>query len=98
LIIVFTAAAAMSLVGAGVSLLRGSQFYYDAPDGTGSTGPVTRAPNGSAPRTPANGGPPPAGRPARPGSLAPAPRRPPPCPLFGCAARRAAAPSRRGRP
>ena len=69
LIIVFTAAAAMSLVGAGVSLLRGSQFYYDTPDGTGSpgparppaaaavAGPVTQAPNGSAPRTPANGGP-----------------------------------------
>ncbi len=40
LIIVFTAAAAMSLVGAGVSLLRGSQFYYDAPDGAGSPGPA----------------------------------------------------------
>jgi hypothetical protein len=59
----------MSLVGAGVSLLRGSQFYYDTPDGTGSprparppaaaavAGPVTQPPNGSAPRTPANGGP-----------------------------------------
>jgi len=81
LIIVFTAAAAMSLVGAGVSLLRGSQFYYDAPDGTGSpaparppaaaavAGPVTQAPNGSAPHTPANGGPAPAGPPARPGSV-----------------------------
>src|SRR5262249_22140584 len=81
LIIVFTAAAAMSLVGAGVSLLRGSQFYYDAPDGTGSPGPakpparpgraaeVTRAANGSAPRTPANGGSAPAGEPARPGSV-----------------------------
>ena len=81
LIIVFTAAAAMSLVGAGVSLLRGSQFYYEAPDGTGSpgparppaaaavAGPVTQAPNGSAPRMPANGGPAPAGQPARPGSV-----------------------------
>ena len=81
LIIVFTAAAAMSLVGAGVSLLRGSQFYYDAPDGTGSpgpaqppaatavAGPVTQAPNGSAPPVPANGGPAPAGQPARPGSV-----------------------------
>src|SRR5262249_12822587 len=69
LIIVFTAAAAMSLVGAGVSLLRGSQFYYDAPAGPGSPGPVPRAPNGSAPRTPANGGPAPAGEPARPGSV-----------------------------
>ena len=36
LIIVFSAAAAMSLMGAGVSLLRGSQFYYDAPDGPAS--------------------------------------------------------------
>jgi hypothetical protein len=32
LVIVFSAAAAMSLIGAGVSLLRGGQFYYeDAP-------------------------------------------------------------------
>jgi MFS family permease len=34
LIIVFSAAAAMSVIGAGVSLLRGGQFYYD--DGPGS--------------------------------------------------------------
>jgi MFS family permease len=33
LIIVFSAAAAMALVGAAVSLLRGGQFYYDAPEG-----------------------------------------------------------------
>jgi MFS family permease len=32
LIIVFSVAIAMSLAGALVSLLRGSQFYYDAPD------------------------------------------------------------------
>ena len=38
LIIVFTAAAAMSLIGAAVSLLRGGQFYYDAPDGAGRSG------------------------------------------------------------
>ncbi len=38
LIIVFTAAAAMSLIGAAVSLLRGGQFYYDAPDGAGQSG------------------------------------------------------------
>ena len=87
LIIVFTAAAAMSLVGAGVSLLRGSQFYYDAPDGAGSPGPagpparavvadsVTQAPNGSAPRTPANGGSPPPGEPVRPGAPPPATQR-----------------------
>jgi MFS family permease len=87
LIIVFSAAAAMSLVGAGVSLLRGSQFYYDAPDGAGSPGPAgppahaavadssTQAPNGSAPRTPANGGSPPPGKPVRPGALPPATQR-----------------------
>jgi MFS family permease len=81
LIIVFSAAAAMSLVGAGVSLLRGRQFYYDAPDGAGSPGPDgpppraaaarpgTQAPNGSAPRAPANGGPAPAGEPVQPGSV-----------------------------
>jgi len=39
LIIVFSAAAAMSLVGAAVSLLRGGQFYYDAPDVPATTGP-----------------------------------------------------------
>jgi hypothetical protein len=87
LIIVFSAAAAMSLVGAGVSLLRGSQFYYDAPDGAGSPGPAgpparaavadsaTRAPDGSAPRTPANGGSLPPGEPVRPGALPPARQR-----------------------
>jgi MFS family permease len=94
LIIVFTAAAVMSLVGAGVSLLRGSQFYYDAPEGAGSPAPAGGAapaaapapaappvraavaqraarqvPNGSAPHPPANGGPPPNGKPAQPGAL-----------------------------
>ena len=46
LIIVFTAAAAMSLVGAAVSLLRGGQFYYDAPDGAvpGTAAPAAAAP------------------------------------------------------
>ena len=89
LIIVFSAAAAMSLVGAGVSLLRGSQFYYDAPDGAALPGPAdppartavadsaTQAPNGSAPRTPANGGSPPPGEPVRPGALPPATQRTP---------------------
>jgi MFS family permease len=33
LIIVFSAAVAMSVLGALVSLLRGRQFYYDAPEG-----------------------------------------------------------------
>jgi hypothetical protein len=58
-----------------VSLLRGGQFYYDAPDGPG--GPParaaapphpTQAPNGSAPHPPANGGPAPPGEAAQPGA------------------------------
>jgi MFS family permease len=85
LIIVFTAAAVMSLVGATVSLLRGGQFYYDAPDGAGSPGgapavagvpsrPV-QAPNGSAPHPAANGGPaPPRAAPDAPPADAPARR------------------------
>ncbi len=48
LIIVFTAAAAMSLVGAAVSLLRGGQFYYDAPDSPGQ-GAQAQATTTSAP-------------------------------------------------
>jgi MFS family permease len=58
LIIVFSAAAAMSLVGAAVSLLRGGQFYYDGPQkpatpaGPGST---ATAPNGSSPRAATDG-------------------------------------------
>jgi MFS family permease len=43
LIIVFTAAAVMSLLGAVISLLRGKTFYYDGPDE-----PVVRAPGGTA--------------------------------------------------
>jgi MFS family permease len=44
LIIVFTAAAVMSVLGAVISLLRGKQFYYDGPggpdgpDGSGGSG------------------------------------------------------------
>jgi MFS family permease len=69
LIIVFSAAAAMSLAGAAISVMRGRQFYYDAPDGAGSpalAGPPPRAPaarptaqqapNGSAPHPPSHGG------------------------------------------
>jgi MFS family permease len=39
LVTVFTAAAAMAVVGALVSLMRGTQFYYDTPgrDGAGTT-------------------------------------------------------------
>jgi hypothetical protein len=76
LVIVFSAAAAMSLIGAGVSLLRGRQFYYDAPDGAGAADagrtavqphPI-QAPNGSAPRSPANGGPASPSETAQPGA------------------------------
>jgi hypothetical protein len=66
LLIVFTAAALMSAVGALVSLLRGGQFYYE--DGPASAGPPATAPaawNGQA------GGPVPA---------VPAGRRAPPLP------------------
>jgi hypothetical protein len=73
LVIVFSAAAAMSLAGATVSLLRGSQFYYDTPEGDGA--PRTAVPphpipvpNESAPHSPANGGPAPPGEPAQPGA------------------------------
>jgi hypothetical protein len=62
LIIVFTAAAVMSLIGASVSLLRGGQFYYDSPEAA-TVGPRERAgvtpspaPNGSSPRAPAHRG------------------------------------------
>jgi EmrB/QacA subfamily drug resistance transporter len=52
LVIVFTAAAIMSITGAVVSLLRGKQFYYDDP-GIAST-PRTIIPNGPS-LTSANG-------------------------------------------
>jgi MFS family permease len=39
LIIVFSAAIVMSVTGALVSLLRGRQFYYDAPDRSGAPSP-----------------------------------------------------------
>jgi hypothetical protein len=60
LIIVFTAAALMSAVGAVVSLLRGGQFYYEEAPAAGAPAPaqaVRPAPNGGAGR---------AGRPAPP--------------------------------
>jgi len=54
LVIVFTAAAAMSLVGALVSLLRGRQFYYQ--DGPVPAGPAEQVPARSpAPDQPPNG-------------------------------------------
>ena len=39
LVIVFSAAIVMSVTGALVSLLRGRQFYYDAPDRSGTPSP-----------------------------------------------------------
>ncbi len=59
LVIVFTAAAIMSVTGALVSLLRGKQFYYDdkapsvpgskiiSPNGLGSTSPAGHLPAGA---------------------------------------------------
>ena len=59
LVIVFTAAAIMSVTGALVSLLRGKQFYYDdkapsvpgskiiSPNGLGSTSPAGHSPAGA---------------------------------------------------
>jgi MFS family permease len=49
LIIVFSTAAAMSLVGATVSLLRGGQFYYDAPEGAGPAAPAGQAASAGPP-------------------------------------------------
>jgi MFS family permease len=47
LLIVFSAAAAMSVAGALVSLLRGPQFYYDEPGAAGQAAPLTAVPGGS---------------------------------------------------
>ena len=54
LVIVFTAAAIMSVTGALVSLLRGKQFYYDdkVPP---VTGPAAMVPNGVGLPSPAAG-------------------------------------------
>jgi MFS family permease len=56
LVIVFTAAAVMSVTGALVSLLRGKQFYYEdkAPSVVSST---IMGPNGLGPSSPAGGSP-----------------------------------------
>jgi MFS family permease len=72
LVIVFTAAAVMSLTGALVSLLRGKRFYYD--DLPPVAGPAAMVPNGAGLRSPgpgmSSGEPAPAGRdtPAAPGA------------------------------
>ena len=56
LVIVFTAAAIMSVTGALVSLLRGKQFYYDdAPPPVPSS--KTMSPNGAGPSSPAGDSP-----------------------------------------
>ena len=44
LVIVFTAAAIMSVTGAVVSLLRGKQFYYDEAGGAVTAGPAVTVP------------------------------------------------------
>jgi len=44
LVIVFTAAAIMSVTGAVVSLLRGKQFYYEEAGGTVTAGPAVTVP------------------------------------------------------
>jgi MFS family permease len=79
LVIVFSAAIALSVAGALVSLLRGSQFYYDAPgtppsravpqDAPVPPAPVPTSRNGSRPPVPpARMPPPPAGQ-TGPGQL-----------------------------
>jgi hypothetical protein len=56
LIIVFTAAALMSVIGAVVSLLRGGQFYYeDVPVSAGPAAPGTAERPGPAHGTTPNG-------------------------------------------
>jgi len=74
LIIVFTAAAIMSVIGAVISLLRGKQFYYSEPGDPGvPLSPATTLTAGPAPAAPAgpNGQPSPGARlreSARPGA------------------------------
>jgi len=53
LVIVFTAAAIMSFIGAMVSLLRGKQFYYDEGAGAGQVAAATAAPAPAAAAAPA---------------------------------------------
>jgi hypothetical protein len=88
LVIVFTAAAIMSVTGALVSLLRGKQFYYDdkAPSVPSSK---TMSPNGLGPSSPA--GDLPAGADGSPGVPADSPADSP------AVARRDSAPAPRSR-
>jgi MFS family permease len=81
LIIVFSAAAVMSVLGAVISLLRGRQFYYDGPDEAGlSPVPATALIAAASPITPNGHGPVP-----RPDAGAPLPNghRPAPRPDAG---------------
>src|SRR4029077_18579989 len=57
LVIVFTAAAIMSLIGALVSLLRGKRFYYEdpVPSPPSVAGSATLVPNGAGLSPPARG-------------------------------------------
>jgi len=59
LVIVFTAAAVMSVTGALVSLLRGKQFYYDDQEASRPAvpGATTRVPNGLGPSSTAGDSP-----------------------------------------
>jgi MFS family permease len=70
LVIVFTAAAIMSLIGALVSLLRGKQFYYDDKAPSVPSSKII-SPNGLAPSPPAGDSP--AGADASPGVPADSP-------------------------
>jgi len=51
LVIVFTAAAIMSVAGAVVSLLRGKQFYYAEAGVPPTAGPAVTVPPAPGPRT-----------------------------------------------
>jgi EmrB/QacA subfamily drug resistance transporter len=57
LVIVFTAAAIMSVTGAVVSLLRGKQFYYDDAGVPVTAGPAVTGPPAPAPETISPNGP-----------------------------------------
>jgi MFS family permease len=75
LIIVFIAAALMSVTGAVVSLLRGGQFYYeDGPASGGTPAPAAAGRPGLADGTAPNGQAAPNGHAAPAGSPAPLPR------------------------
>ncbi len=102
LVIVFTAAAIMSFIGAMVSLLRGKQFYYDEGSGSGAgqvadatAAPAPAAPTANGTSGTANG---PAGRERASGTRTPAPavteRTPAPTGPARTGTERTAAPSR----